>query len=140
MLGFSWVQEKYSESWSSYHITFLEIYPIYVVFATFAHKLRNSKITFYCDNEAVVTILNKQTSKNKQVMHIVRLIVYLQLKFNFGIIGKHIPGHSNVLADQLSRFQISSATLRQYGMREVKTPVPPELLPDNFTFNWITCS
>ena len=137
--GRCWIQEKFPNNWSTYSITFLEIYPIYVLLSVFAHKLRNSKLTFYCDNEAVVTILNKQTSKNKDVMHVVRFIDYLQLLFNFSIVGRHIPGHSNVLADRLSRFQVSSATLHQFGMQEMKTTVPPLLLPENFSSNWTTC-
>ena len=138
-MGSSWIQEKFPEHWFSYHITLLEIYPIFVLLFVFAKKLVNATITFHCDNEAVVTILNKQTSKNKLVMHVVRAIVCLQLQHNFCLKGRHIPGQANTLADNLSRFQVSSAMLQQYGMQEIKTSVPAHLLPENFYFNSKTC-
>ena len=73
--GTHWIQESYPNSWKNYHISVLEIYPILVLIKVFSHKIANADITFHCDNEAVVTVLNKQTSKNPYLLKIIRLIV-----------------------------------------------------------------
>ena len=45
--------------------------------------LSNKRIVLNCDNQAVVVILNKQTSKNNYIMHLVRRFVCAQLSHNF---------------------------------------------------------
>ena len=59
-------------------------------------------IDFYCDNEAVVTVLNVQTSKTPYLLKVIRFIVLEQLKYNFTLTSKHIPGVTNILADKIS--------------------------------------
>ena len=133
--GTQLIQEYFPESWKNYHISILEIYPIYVLIKMFAQKILNADIVFHCDNEAVVNVLNKQTSKDPYLLKIIRLIVLEQLKYNFTLSSKHIPGVTNILADKISRFQVTSLLLRRYGMRETKTSIPLSLLPINFNFN-----
>lgn len=133
--GTSWIQEHYPDSWKSYHISVLEIYPIYVLIKLFAKKIVNADLTFHCDNEAVVTVINKQTSKNPYLLKIIRLVVLEQLKHNFTLQCVHIPGLRNILADRISRFQVNFQLLNQYGMQPFKTQVPAHLMPANFNFN-----
>ena len=56
---------------------------------------------------AVVHILNKQTSKDSDIMKLVRQFVLLIMKYNVMFKAFHLPGICNTAADQLSRLQIN---------------------------------
>ena len=47
----------------------------------FADDLANSYIAFHCDNEAIVQIINKQSSRDVQVMKLLRPMILLMLKY-----------------------------------------------------------
>lgn len=130
--GSSWIQCRYPKHWTSYHITVLELYPIYVMMLMFGHRLKNSNILFHTDNSAVKDIINKQSSKDKTIMTIIRPLVLDLIKHNINLKAKHIPGIYNILPDHISRFKVTTSLLRWYGMQETATPVPEHLLPQNF--------
>jgi len=54
---------------------------------------------------AVVHVLNSQTSKNPDIMVLVRRFVIACMRQNILIHTEHIPGIYNVLPDLLSRFE-----------------------------------
>ena len=108
------------------------MYPIYVLIEMFGHKLVNANILFYTDNIAVKDIINKQSSREKIVMNIIRPLVLTLVKYNINLKSKHIPGILNVLPDAISRFKVSKTILHQHNMRENPTPIPTHLLPQNF--------
>ena len=56
-----------------------------------------------CDNEAVVTIVNKGTTKDTECMHLVECLAFIKAKFNVDLVASHIKGKLNTLADALSR-------------------------------------
>ena len=57
------------------------------------------------DNEAIVAILNKQTSKFPHIMQFVRFLS-CSVKSNIGFCAGYIEGKLNDIADALSRFQM----------------------------------
>jgi hypothetical protein len=63
-------------------ITFLEMFPIVVAINIWGASLKNKKILFHNDNQAVVAILNKKTSKSERVMALVRNFVLFTLMHN----------------------------------------------------------
>ena len=131
--GSSWIAGTWPPSWQGHHITILELYPIFITISMFARHLKNSKVIFHCDNQAVVTILNKQTSKDKFIMAIIRPLILILLNNSISLTAKHIPGLNNVLCDCLSRQKASSEMLLQYGMKPLPSPIPCHLLPENFS-------
>ena len=56
-------------------ITFLKLMPIVIVVGIWGRLLANKTIIFQVNNQALVYILNKQTSKNRHVMALIRLFV-----------------------------------------------------------------
>ena len=90
----------------SYHITLRELFPIVLALEIWGEYLQNKCVTFYCNNQAVVYIINKQTSKDPSIMKLVRRFVVLILKYNFLFQVLHIEGVPNMAADQLSHLQI----------------------------------
>ena len=130
--GSSWVQGKYPPAWQELNIAVLELFPIYLLISIFGHKLRNSHVTFLCDNQAVTVIINKQTSKDPTIMSILRPLVLLLLQHNIYFRATHLPGRLNELCDKISRNQVSKELLQQYGMMPSPTPIPEALQPGNF--------
>ncbi|KAK3086988.1 hypothetical protein FSP39_000072 [Pinctada imbricata] len=101
-----WFYHAWHASWENYHITIKELFPIVLALEVFAAQIANSKIIFHSDNLAVVHIINKQTSKDKTIMKLVRRLVVCILKHNVVFKACHIPGVLNVAADKLSRLQV----------------------------------
>ena len=126
--GTSWIQGR----WQTFDITVLELYPIFLLISMFGFKLKNSKITFHCDNIAVVAVINKQTSKSPQLMHIIRKLVITLLTHNICLHAVHIEGSKNFFCDSVSRYQVTPAILQQFGMKPTPMPIPAHLLPENF--------
>lgn len=130
--GTRWIQGKWPESWKNKNIALLELYPILVIVKMFAKKMQNSNILFHCDNKAIVSVINRQTSRNKEIMTLLRPLVLTLMLKNIKFKSVHIPSKENTLADSLSRFQDSCHLLHQLQMRPEPDPVPPNLQPTEF--------
>jgi hypothetical protein len=102
-----WAQLVWPAQWELSEIltdiTFLELFPVVVALNIWGYYLRNKKIIFHVDNQAVVYIINKKLSRSPRVMPLVRKLVFACLEFNILLKSEHIPGYLNSLADSLSR-------------------------------------
>ena len=107
--GNKWLQGRFPPSWQLFHITIKGLLPIVLAIQTWGSLLCNKRLLFLCDNMNVVTTINKQSSKDRRLMSLVRILVTYLLRFNIVIKSKHIPGKFNVLSDCLSRFQQAKA-------------------------------
>jgi hypothetical protein len=87
-------------------IALCEIYPIIVACHVWADQLANKKVLFNCDNQSVVAILNKKSSKVEKIMALVRDLVLTTLQYNFMVRAVYIDTKSNVGADRLSRLDL----------------------------------
>ena len=130
--GTKWIQCPYPKNWTKFHISVMELYPIYVLVAMFGSQLTNSNILFKTDNTPVRDVINSQTSKNKHIMQIIRPLVLLLIKHNINLKSQHVPGMHNVLADSMSRFQVTPQQLEEHRMQPVPCPIPTHLKPENF--------
>ena len=77
---------------------------------------------------AAVYILNKQSSRDKDIMVLVRRFVLACMKYNILTKCIHVPSHQNILPDSVSRFQIEKFRLMAPHMDREPTAVPAELL------------
>lgn len=108
-------------------ITMLELFPIVVAIFIWGEQLRNKKIRFHCDNEAVVHILNTMTSKSTLVLSLLRILTLQCLRYNCLIKASHIPGVKNEICDALSRFQLNRFKMLAPNADSNPTPVPGHL-------------
>ena len=134
VLGHRWFYDEFPESWKTENIVTLELYPIVLACELFAQDLRHKCILFHTDNEALVTIINKQTCKDPITMRLVRRLVLVALKNNILFRSVHILGSKNQLADCLSCLQIGHfKTLAPWANRYPEvipaTPLIPGELP-----------
>jgi hypothetical protein len=106
VLGNQWFQGIWSDWWKQQNITLLELYPIVVALETWEQLCRGKSLVLNTDNEALVSVLNNQTSKEPLVMILVRRLVLHCLHNRILITAKHVAGVNNGAADALSRFQM----------------------------------
>ena len=128
VFGRAWFYGEWPPCWKAYSIAFLELYPIVLAVETWAMNFSNRCILFFTDNEAIVSVINKQSAKDEKIMFLVRRLVLNCLKFNIVFQAKHIPGVTNTLADLLSRLKVEQfKDLTGNGMDPLPTPVagPP---------------
>ena len=125
----SWTQGMWPLRWRSLKlsIAFLELFPITLALRLWGPALRNQRVILWCDNEAVVAIINSQTSGCPRIMKLVRMFVVLCLKLNIHFKARHVPGNDNGIADALSRFQMERFRRLAPAADPVMTPLPADL-------------
>ena len=130
--GFSWLCRVFWEAvvfrgmacrLETFNITILEFFPIVLASEIWGPLMRNKCIVFFSDNQAAVEIINKQTSKDRSIMVLLRHFVLSTLKYNILFHAKHIAGCINRESDALFRLQ-------------VRLQVPGGLLPNNLHITW----
>ena len=107
----SGVAAWFSEAWSpkqkrEWHIGPKEFYPILVAAQHWGVYWAGKRILVACDNATVVSAINKGYSKQAVLGRMLRALTFYSLKFNFHLQAQHVPGKSNIIADQLSRLQV----------------------------------
>ena len=60
----AWFNGHWPEEWKDFPITVLEFFPIVAAVVVWGEYFANQRVEFITDNEALVSIINKQTSKN----------------------------------------------------------------------------
>ena len=99
---------NFSSAWlpSQQHlgIAYKELYPILIACHIWGSAWCRKRILFHCDNESIVHIVRSGSSKDENIMHLVRELFLISARFDFRISAIHIPGKTNLLADALSHF------------------------------------
>ena len=99
----SWFQLQWDETTKQRHITIKELIPIVLAAAIWGETWAGKSVRIRSDNAAVVAVINSGSSKDHEVMHLMRSLVFISAKFNFVTSATHLPGAHNQLADALSR-------------------------------------
>ena len=84
-------------------IEYLELLALCAGIFTWEHHLKNVRIIVFCDNQAVVAMVNNLTSGCRNCMHLICLLVLNGLRFNRRVFAHYVTSKSNFLADSLSR-------------------------------------
>ena len=95
IFGKHWFYGPFPIAWHSLNISFLELFPITLAVHIWGATMANSCVLFFTDNAALVDIINKQTSKHKQVMILTRDLVLSCSKYNILFRASHVPGFKN---------------------------------------------
>ena len=88
------------------NMSLLELIPIILALWIWSPELRNKKVSFYIDNQALVSIINKRKSKDKNIIKLIRSLVFLTMDNIIQFKALHIEGVRNKKADAISRFQL----------------------------------
>ena len=104
VFGKHWFGDALPDAWHSFNSTFLELFPIVLAVHIWGSTMTNRCVLFFTDNAALVDIINKQTSKHKLVMVLLRDLVLSCLHYNILFRAWHVPGLQNSQADYISHF------------------------------------
>ena len=86
-------------------IEYLELFALVTAVLTWGHLLQDQRVIVYCNNTAVVAMLNSTVSSCPNCMYLLRLLSLNNLIHNCRIFGRYIASLDNNLADSLSRLQ-----------------------------------
>jgi len=100
-----WFCEHFNDMKFTKDILWKELYALLKAAATWGGQWSSKRILFYCDNQAVVSILRSGTSKRSDIMALVRALFYIAAQYNFECTATYISTHDNGVADALSRMQ-----------------------------------
>lgn len=117
--------------WQKLNIMTLEFLSNYSGIIYFGSLVEKS-FHLFTDNEAFVSVINKQTSRVSEVIRMVRYMVLQCLNLNILFKAKHIPGKKNILADCISRLQVNQFFKLAAHAQKEPNHLPNQLLPQNF--------
>ena len=90
--------------WSSYHINWLELEAVRLALLKFQDQVTGKDITVMSDNRTVVAYLNRHGgTRSRRLFALAKKILLWAIAHGVRILARHISGHLNVVADQLSR-------------------------------------
>ena len=107
--GNNWLQCMWNPQFiveESPSIEFLELFTLTMALITWGKSkpsLQNTRVQIFCDNEAVVFMVNKLASSCAQCRKLIRIITLEGLKYNRRVYVEHIRSKDNILLDVLSR-------------------------------------
>ena len=132
--------KKVSVKKHSLSIEYLELYGVTVAVVNWLRLFGNMKIVLFCDNQAVVNMINNATSSCKNCMVLLRIIILEGLVRNTRVFARYVTSKDNGKADALSRMQINRfwSLVQQYGhsMNREMTPIPEALWPKSKLWLW----
>lgn len=123
VFGTKWFFGSFDTSWLEYHISVREFFPILAV-ENWGSLLTNTYIVLHSDNIAVVYVINKLTSKDLNLMKLMKRLMVTSLKYNISFHAEHIPGLLNNAADLLSRLQVQQFKVQFPVMDKDCTKIP----------------
>ena len=110
-------------------IEYLELFGVTATVLEWLKLFPNRRIILFCDNEAVVSMINNSTSSCKNCMILLRMIILESLVYNSRVYARYVRSKDNGKADALSRLQFKRFRSLADGMNEKPTSVPTALWP-----------
>ena len=94
----------WSEADQDLHINILELRAVWFALQSFQERLMGHRVALMSDNTTVVAYINKQGGTVSSSLWLLTKQVLTWAELNsVSLVGRFVPGHRNVLADQLSR-------------------------------------
>ena len=87
-------------------IEFLELYALVIAMLTWGDMLKNLRICIFCDNQAMMHMVNNFMTKCSQCMKLLRILTIENMRCNRRVFVRFVKTKENVLADALSRMDL----------------------------------
>ena len=111
-------------------IEYLELYAVTVGVLNWIKLFQNRRIVLFCDNEAVVHMINSTTSSCKNCMVLLRIMILEGLIQNVRVYARHVGTKANGKADALSRMDLHRFWRLENGqMSDHPTKIPAAIWP-----------
>ena len=126
-----WMHGLWDESFMEQNepsIAYLELFALTAGVLTWIHRYRNRRVTLFCDNQSIVSMINTNSSACKHCMILIRMLVLKCMVENVRVFIQYVPSKQNLFADLLSRNKIKC--FRDLGKNKFEnrpTRIPEEL-------------
>ena len=111
-------------------IEYLELFTLLVGVLNWIKLYGNRRIILFCDNEAVVNMVNGSSSSCKNCMVLIRILTAESMHRNVRIYARHVGTKDNGKADALSRLDFNRFwRLAGDSMNEYATSIPDAIWP-----------
>ena len=127
--GTRWFQWQWEGPSSEWVIAPKELLPILFALVVWGRRWARCRIECYCDNMAVVAVINAGRAKDKTLMHLLRCMFFVAAHLDIQIHANHVPGVENVAADALSR-NCMSTFLQEVPAADPQPTAIPQALVD----------
>ena len=125
--GQSWFQLAWTPKTTEYQIAVKELIPVVIAAAVWGKQWKGLDVKCYSDNQAVVAVVQSRTSRDSDIMHLLRCLSFIEARFEFCMSADYIPGKCNDLADDLSRNHLSSFLQKAVNASPQPTAIPQPL-------------
>ena len=106
-----------------------ELLPIILAGIVWGRKWRGLHVKSYCDNQAVVAVMQSRYSRDNELMHLLCSLFFIEAMYGFQITAVHVPGSHNILADDLSHNRLPSFLSKApTAMDPEPTPIPEGIM------------
>ena len=111
------------------NIEFLELFGVTVAVLNWLKLFKNKRICLFCDNEAVVHMINSSSSKCKRCMALLRIVILECMVQNTRVSAKHVGTKQNGKADALSRLDFKRFRRLGPNMNQNPSSIPEKVWP-----------
>lgn len=127
-LGAQWFNGKWLPQQLSLSIAYKELFPVVLAAHVWGYLWERQRVLFKVDNQSVVAILNSRTSRDPDIMALMRSLLFAAARFSFSFSAEHVPGVTNGVADALSRFHMQAFRNLAPHADHQPTVIPMQLL------------
>ena len=106
----------------------MELVPIVLSCTIWGPLLPRKILEFKCDNQGLVSAINKGSSKEPVVMHLLRYLSFFSAFFEITMTAARIPGALNTTEDMLSRNQAAQFLCSYPNASHIPAKIPISLL------------
>ena len=110
IFGNSWIVGPWGQEFITKQkpsIEFLELFMLCAGVMIWADRLVNNRYIIYCDNQAVISMVNNLTLTCNQCMKLIRMLTLNNMRYHRRIFVRYVWSEQNILADALSRMNFS---------------------------------
>lgn len=120
----AWQAVPQARQWN---IAIKELIPVVMAVAIWGGKWAGQVVRCRCDNSAVVSVLATRSSRDRDIMHLLRCLAFFEARWNLQLISSHLAGVRNTLADDLSRNNLVSFLQATDHSMDSQSVIPPPL-------------
>jgi len=125
--GSQWFQLPWTGKVVEQQIAVKELIPVVVAAVVWGKQWKGLDVKCHSDNQAVVAVMQTRTSRDPNIMHLLRCLSFMEARFEFYLSAEYIPGSQNDLADDLSSNRLSSFLQKATRVSLKPTAIPQSL-------------
>ena len=125
--GDEWFQFEWPSDWNNKSIAVKEMVPVVMACAIWGRRWGRQWVLIRTDNRSVVDVMHSHSSRDADIMHLVRCVLFISECFQCQLLVEHIPGVQNTATDALSHTSLQVFQQCVPSALRQPTPIPMAL-------------